>query len=213
VVVVAAAGAALLGSSWIAVAVCTEIPAAEVEVFRFVNGWPDWIEIPAWPIMQLGSLGAVAIAAAACVAARRWAPALAVAAAGITAWLLAKVVKELAGRDRPAEYLADVVLRPEWEGPGYLSGHAAVAFALATVLGGLVGRGWRFVLWAGAVATAVLRIYTGAHLPLDVIGGAGLGMVVGAGARWGLLRTREGEGSADPSPRRRSEGGNAPTAG
>ena len=31
-----------------------------------------------------------------------------------------------------------------------------------------------------AIGTALLRVYTGAHLPLDVIGGAALGVAIGA---------------------------------
>jgi glycosyltransferase 2 family protein len=77
-------------------------------------------------------------------------------------------------------------------GAGYVSGHTAVAFALATVVAPLVPRGWRWAPFALAAVVGLSRIYFGAHLPLDVIGGAGLGVVCGAVA-WvagGMIPTR-----------------------
>ncbi len=61
---------------------------------------------------------------------------------------------------------------------GFASSHAANAFALAAGLWFLLGQqyrwlGWGF-LWAFAVAYS--RIYVGAHYPLDVVAGAGIGV-------------------------------------
>jgi undecaprenyl-diphosphatase len=77
-------------------------------------------------------------------------------------------------------------------GAGYVSGHTAVAFALATVVAPLVPRGWRWAPFALATVVGLSRIYFGAHLPLDVIGGAGLGLVCGvvAWAAGGMVPTR-----------------------
>ncbi len=38
----------------------------------------------------------------------------------------------------------------------------------------------RWAFYSLAVAVALTRIYVGAHMPLDVIGGAGYGVVVGS---------------------------------
>ena len=35
---------------------------------------------------------------------------------------------------------------------------------------------------AAAITTGVARMYVGAHLPLDIVGGAGLGLAVGSAA-------------------------------
>lgn len=68
-------------------------------------------------------------------------------------------------------------------GLGFVSGHAAVVALLVIVTTPYLGRRGRVVagLLAGAVCLA--RVYVGAHLPLDVVGGAALGVAVGAGMR------------------------------
>ena len=179
------AGVAIGGSSVLAittVAAWTGDPTPfELEFFRFVNGWPDWIEAPFWIVMQAGSAAAVLLLAAAVVAIwRNGRIAAAVFGAGALAWLGAKLIKGAVERGRPRAFVDDVIERPEWEGLGFVSGHAAVSFAIATVVSPYVRGGWKWLLWSVAVATAVLRMYTGAHLPLDVIGGAALGVALGA---------------------------------
>jgi len=198
--VVALAGVSLLAVSWI-LASRSAIPAWEVDVFRFFNDWPDWLEGPTWPIMQLGAMVAVPVAAAvAWFFWHRWQPTAAVMLGGLGAWALAKVVKELVERGRPADYLADVNLRPAWDGLGFVSGHAATAVAIAVVVAPYLPRPWKMVLWALAGATGLLRMYTAAHLPLDVIGGAGLGMAAGALANLtcGVWRPPSDRGASSP---------------
>ncbi len=156
----------------------------EEEAFRWVNRWPDWLQAPTWPMMQLGAAAMIPVAALVVyVAWRRRDVAVAVFGAGAAAWVLAKVVKAFVERGRPQALLEDVILRPEWAGLGFVSGHAAVAFAMAAVISPHLRRPWRAVLWAAAAFAGILRMYTAAHLPLDVIGGAGLGLAIG-----GLIR-------------------------
>ncbi len=153
----------------------------ELDLFGVVNRWPDWIETPFWIVMQAGSFAAIPISAALVMAVwRNVRLSTALLLAGVIAWVAAKLVKEFVGRGRPAAFLDDVIERPAWEGLGFVSGHAAVAFALATVAIPYLRGWWRWVVCAIAVGTAILRVYTGAHLPLDVIGGAALGVAVGA---------------------------------
>jgi undecaprenyl-diphosphatase len=63
---------------------------------------------------------------------------------------------------------------------GWISGHAAVASTLALIAADELP-GWVRPLLAGAVATTGFgRMYVGAHLPHDIVGGVGLGAGIAA---------------------------------
>ena len=61
--------------------------------------------------------------------------------------------------------------------PSFPSGHAATAFACATVIAATAPR-LRIPAFVLAAAIAWSRVYVGVHWPLDVLGGAALGVVV-----------------------------------
>lgn len=104
-----------------------------------------------------------------------------VAVAGSAAWLLATFIKSVVARGRPGEILTDVILRgAPASGHGYVSGHTAVAAAMAAVITPYVARPWRIVVWSLAVLVGPARVYVGAHLPLDVVGGAVMGWAIGS---------------------------------
>lgn len=175
------AGAALLGISYAEVR-RDEPPDYEERVFRWANGADDRIRVPVRAIMQAGTLITVPIVAAICLLAGRRRLALRALVAGTAAWLGAKAIKPVGGRDRPAGVLGDdVVLREGIEGDlGWVSGHTAVATSLACVLADDLPAWTRPLLWATVAMTGYGRMYVGAHLPLDLVGGAGLGLTIGA---------------------------------
>jgi membrane-associated phospholipid phosphatase len=177
------ASAVLLGVAWLAVGEA-DVPSVERTVFRWVNDWPDWLYRPLWAVMQLGNVVTVGCAAVVALVFRRYRLALGCAFAGGTAYLLAGVIKSAVDRGRPAAVLTSVQLRgAHASGLGFVSGHAAVAVALATVVSLWAPRPIRWLLWATALTVCVARVYVGAHLPLDVVGGAALGAMCGATAR------------------------------
>lgn len=176
-----AAGTGLLGVGWLLLSDNTTVPRWEVEVFHQINDLPDALRWPLWPVMQLGNfwmwIGGAGIAYA---LTRRWRPTAAAASAVLLGWAAAKVVKHLVDRGRPGDLLEGVDIREAGlHGHGFVSGHTVVAFALATVLTPLVPGRWRYVPYTLATLVGFARIYYGAHLPLDVIGGAGLGILCG----------------------------------
>jgi undecaprenyl-diphosphatase len=158
-------------------------PAWEWRIYRSINDAPDELAPIAWLPMQAGSLSAPFVLAGwSFWRTRNLDPSVVYATSGFTTWLLAKGVKKLVGRGRPYDHDPSTNLRlaTRTDGSlGYVSGHAAVASTLATI----IGRGRAPATVAGLQALALLvgttRVYAGAHLPLDVVGGIALGIVVG----------------------------------
>jgi glycosyltransferase 2 family protein len=159
----------------------THIDELEIDAFRLVNDLPGVLYPVVWTVMQLGNVLVVPVVAVAAALSRRYRLAVNLAVAGFGCYLLALLVKGLVQRGRPSQYLPDVTIHgPAATGLGYISGHAAVAVGLASVASPYLGRRARRVVWALAVAVCLSRLYVGAHLPLDVIGGAAVGWAVGA---------------------------------
>jgi undecaprenyl-diphosphatase len=168
----------------------------EQQAFRLVNGLPDRLYRPAWPVMQLGALAAAPVTAGVAVLAGNRRLALRLLTGGTAAWALAKVVKALVRRGRPAAMLPHVRSRGrEASGLGYISGHAAVATALTAAAYPYLGRRGRRLALGLASIVGVSRIYVGAHLPLDVAGGVALGLLVD-GASSVRTGPRRGQGRA-----------------
>ncbi|HEX5642630.1 MAG TPA: phosphatase PAP2 family protein [Thermoleophilia bacterium] len=150
--------------------------AAERRAFDLVNGLPEALAYLLIPVMQAGSLAAVFAAGILALIARRPRLAGLVVMAGGSAWVLAKLVKRVVERGRPDEYLTDVVIRGAVQmGQGFPSGHAAVIAAMATVATPYLSRPGRLVVWTVVGLVALARVYTGAHLPLDVVAGVMVG--------------------------------------
>ena len=65
-------------------------------------------------------------------------------------------------------------------GLSYVSGHAIITFAIAGLLALVLPRRWAVVAFVLAGLNAVARVYLGAHNPLDVVGGAAVGLAIAA---------------------------------
>jgi len=155
----------------------------EEAAFRQLNDLPDALHPPVWAVMQAGSLGGALTAAAVAQLTGRRQLAARLALTGVGVWAGAKVVKRWVGRGRPAELLDGVHVRGKEEGDlGFPSGHAAVAFCLAALIAPEVPPPLRPALWATAATVGAARVYVGAHLPLDIVGGALLGLAAAGAA-------------------------------
>jgi membrane-associated phospholipid phosphatase len=157
------------------------ITHAEIQTFRAVNDLPGAGYPAIWLPMQYGTFGTVPAVALLAFARGRPRLALAVGAGGTAAWMSAKALKRVVGRGRPAGIIENASIRGVEEGDrGFPSGHAAVSAALTVIIRPNVAEGWRVPLEALAGFVPLARMYVGAHLPLDVIGGAALGLAIGS---------------------------------
>jgi glycosyltransferase 2 family protein len=154
---------------------------SEAAAFRAVTSLPGWLYPPAWVVMQLGTLGAVPAAAGVAWLAGDRELAGRLLASGAGTWALSKVFKQVVRRPRPEALLPGTRVRgPEAAGLGYLSGHAGVAVALGAAAFPRLGKAGRAITLSAAPLVGLTRIYVGAHLPLDVAGGAALGFAIEA---------------------------------
>jgi len=175
-----------------------DVGTLETDQFRLVNDLPDALFPAFWVVMQAGNVLAIGVVAAVVAATRRFWLAANLAITGIGVWLAARWIKDQVGRGRPADLLSDVHLRGHHDsGLGFVSGHAAVAVAIATMIVPYLGRRARWVAVAVAVGVCLSRMYVGAHLPLDVVGGAALGWAAGS-----LVHLLLGAPGGRPSPER-----------
>ena len=78
----------------------------------------------------------------------------------------------------PSQTTDPYEFRPFTHSDAFPSGHATMAFALATALGDEIGHPWwaRVGLFAAATATAWSRLNDNMHWLSDVLGGAALGV-------------------------------------
>ena len=136
-------------------------------------------------LSRIGSQGTIwiLIAVIAALYWRRPAIVLYVVLADLVAGLLAFLLRHAVGRERPPLRFPDphpLVHVPN--NPSFPSGHAATSFACAATLAWLTPLP-RVALFAVATLIAFSRVYNGVHYPLDVIGGAALGLLVATALR------------------------------
>lgn len=181
-------GAVVLGVSTVA-ARRPGIPSLERRAFHAINSLPDWLYWPLWVPMQLGNLVVgTAVGLLAALAWRDGGLAIAVVAA-VTLKLLSErllrrwLAPQLAGRQRPGTSEPGARLRGAdvpTSGPSFPSGHVIMVAAVGTVLAAGSPLAWGWVPLLVMVVVAIGRVYVGAHNPLDVTAGLGMGLVVGA---------------------------------
>lgn len=185
----AAAGGSVLAGTWVALRYPV-VQRGDVRVGDAIRkfGTPV-LDSLVTHTTDLGSVYSVAGVATALAVSGRPRSAADVLGVGMTAWNVAQWSKTRVRRQRPyeSEGVRRLVRKPT--GSSFPSGHSAVGMAMFTMLadrsrGGMARR----LLQAMGAYVGLSRVYVGVHYPTDVIGGAGMGLVVGALWRGPLAR-------------------------
>lgn len=177
-----------------------DVPSWERRLFHEINDLPDWLEVPLWPLQQVGALAVAPVVALVAWLLHRRRLAAAVLVAVVAKLVLERVVKLVVSRERPGTSIgADVHLRGDVHATGesFVSGHAVLAAAVAGLLTPYLPGRWKVLPWAVVVLVMFGRVYVGAHNPLDVVCGAGLGLAIAWAVNLVLGPARR---RADPHP-------------
>jgi membrane-associated phospholipid phosphatase len=159
------------------------VPGWEERLFDAINDLPGWLYPPLWLVQQLGVLIVGPVVAIVAAVTRRFRLALAALIATGAKLVLEQTVKTMVDRQRPATSIGgDVELRGDvpTHGESFPSGHAMLVAALAAVVAPYLPPRWRALPWVLVAIVLLARVYVGAHNPLDVICGAGLGLAIGS---------------------------------
>jgi membrane-associated phospholipid phosphatase len=158
-----------------------QVGPVERAAFHAVNGLPDWLYQPMLLFQYLGVLAMPLVVAVGALAFRRWRLAAALVLVMPLKLATERLVKLLVQRERPGTTVPDAILRGVHPaGLSFVSGHAIITFAIAGLLALVLPRRWAVLGFVLASLNAVARVYLGAHNPLDVVGGAAVGLAIAA---------------------------------
>jgi undecaprenyl-diphosphatase len=152
------------------------IPAWEISWFEAIYAWPEFLKPFFFVITQAGSIWILFGLLAFYLFYKKYNVVLRLLLSGSLAYMLSGFAKDLWGRDRPTDVLMDVInLDYVVRGPGFPSGHTALAVALALTIGHYVPSKYHILIYIWIIGAAFSRLYLGIHFPMDIIGGFAIG--------------------------------------
>ena len=157
-----------------------EVSRFEADLSRLLAALPSALRGSFEALRWLGSLPAVAAVAVLALVARRLRLARDLVVAGVVAEVLTAALAVLVDRGGPGDLVSGVAERATTDVEGFPSPTTAVAAALAAAAAPHLPRTLRRWSWVAVSLAGLSVVHLGAHLPLDVLGGAALGWAVGA---------------------------------
>jgi undecaprenyl-diphosphatase len=157
------------------------VGTAERRVFRAVNDLPQSLYRVMWTFQQFGNLVvAFVVVIVVALVLRRPKVAIGAVAAVVLKLGLERVVKQLVKRQRPGTSIGHIHARGNVpaHGQSFVSGHSVITTAMAGILTPILPGRWKVVPWVVVALNSMARVYVGAHNPLDVLGGFGLGLFI-----------------------------------
>lgn len=149
----------------------------EIKIFNSIYHKPEFIYPIMFFVTQSGSIHMLAILLLVGVLIKNYAFLTKLLLTSTLAFLIAGFAKEIWGRVRPNEVILgvsnlDYIVR----GPGFPSGHTALATAMALVVSDFLPQRLKFLAYIWIILVAYSRLYLGVHAPLDILGGFAIGL-------------------------------------
>lgn len=153
-----------------------DMNAWEVDVFRTAYGWPEFLRPFFFVATQAGSIHMLGILLIIFILRRQYHVLLRLLLTATLAYQMSGFAKDIWGRARPNEILENVFnLDYIVRGPGFPSGHMALATAMALTIGIYLPRRYQWITAVWIISVGLSRMYLGIHAPLDIVGGFAIG--------------------------------------
>lgn len=153
-----------------------EIARWEIDLFNFIYNLPDFLHPIFFVLTQLGSIFTLGLLLVFYLLKARYHIVIRLLMAGTLAYLISGFAKDIWGRARPTDMLLDIVnLDYIVRGPGFPSGHMAMATVLALTMAHYIPRKYHWVVAVWIIGVGLSRMHLGIHFPLDILGGFAIG--------------------------------------